>query len=193
MCKLIVPGDKFGALGEEFIALDIDKARGNILCIRTGPWRRASFDERTERECTNNFAEASIRNMLSHVYFSSMLEMPEDKDYFVRMAVDIVDNFGCHDYAMIRDYVRLLTQQEMVQYSKYLDIEEWAWTMTPLKCRRLLFGDQHIGDQSVTMADSRGRWGHKKACYPADIYPVVMFRQRITRHPSFYSYIKRPI
>ena len=190
MCKVLVPGDRFGAFGEEFIVLDINKAKSDIFCIKTRSWKRAPFDEKTERDCTNNFADATIRSLLSHVFFCSMMETPENRDFFVRMSVDIVDNSGCHEYTMIRDYVRLLTQQEMVKYRKYLTIKDWAWTMTPLKCRRFFCRETQTGDQSVTVADSTGRWGHFKACHTADIYPVVTFRQRITRHPSFYLKLK---
>ena len=187
MCKLLVPGDRFGAFENGFTVLDINKAKGDILCIKTRPWKRIPFDEKTELDCNNNFADASIRSQLSHVFFGSLLECPEDKDYFIRMSADIVDDSGRMDYGMIRDHVRLLTQQEMVKYRKYLNIKDWAWTMTPLKCCR---GERLIGDQSVAIADSTGRWGHKKACFLADVYPVVTFRQRITRHESFYLKVR---
>ena len=190
MCKLLVPGDRFGAFGEEFIVLDINKAKSDILCIRIRPWKRAPFDEKTERDCTNNFAEATIRSMLSHVFYGSMVEQPDDVNFFVRMNANIIDNFGRHHYDGIYDYVRILTQHEMVKYREYLDIKDWAWTMTPLKCRNIFTKERQTGDQGIVIADSYGRWGHKKACYPADIYPVVTFRQRITRHSSFYLKIK---
>ena len=106
MCKLLVPGDRFGAFGEEFIVLDINKAKSDILCIRIRPWKRAPFDEKTERDCTNNFAEATIRSMLSHVFFGSMVEQPDDIYFFVRMNADIIDNSGCRFYDGIYDYVR---------------------------------------------------------------------------------------
>ncbi len=190
MCRVLVPGDRFGALGQEFKVLDIDKANGDVLCIRTRRWKRAPFDEKTERDCTNDFGDASIRSLLSHVFFGSMIENDTDIDYFVKMSTDIVDNDGHRDYGMTRGYVRLLTQQEMVKYRKHLNIRDWAWTMTPLKCRRIFSREKHIGDQSVAIADSFGRWGHKKACYPADIYPVVTFKQRINRHQSFYLKVR---
>lgn len=184
MPRMLVPGDRFEAFGNKFVVLDINNAKGDILCIRVNNWKRAPFDDKTERDCTNNYVDASIRRLLSYVFFCSMIEVDGDHDYFVRMPVDIVDNFGCREYTMIRDYVRLLTQKEMVTYRKYLDIRDWAWTMSPFRCV-VPKHPRKSGDQSVAIADSHGRWGHKRSCYTADIYPVVTFKQKITFHKSF--------
>lgn len=176
----------FEAFGQEFLVLEVDGA-GNALCITTRPWRKSFFDDKIERDCTNNINHASIRSLLNYVFLAGLIDTSEDRALFLNMNTDIYDNFGNHDYDFFKSYVRLLTYSEFEKFSSILNIPDWAWTMTPYRCRRI---SPEVGDQSLAVVDTRGRYGHRKASQSADIYPVVMLSQRVVLHESFLKHRK---
>ena len=171
----------FEAFGQEFIVLEVD-LEGNALCITTHPWRKNCFDDKINRDCTNDINHASIRSLLQYVFLAGMIDTPEDRALFINMNTDIFDNFGNHDYDYFKSRVRLLTYSEFEKFRSTLNIPDWAWTMTPYRCRRIT---PEIGNQSLAVVDTHGRYGHRHASLSADIYPVVMLSQRVVLHESF--------
>lgn len=187
MPKFLTPGDKFELLGKRFTVVNLNTAKGDILCV-ADKWKEDTFDDATRRDCTNNFVESHICRELKFVFFASMIESTSDTEFFVSMTMDIADSFGNKDYGEMREYVRLLTQWEMFKYRKYLDIPTWAWTMTPYRCKTK---EKQNGDRSVAIADSSGRYGNISATRTADVYPVVTFKQKVSLHDTFKLILER--
>lgn len=162
----------------------------DVLCITTEPWSKTYFDDEIARDCTNNINRAAINRLLSYVFLASLINSKTDRDLFRIMKTEIYDDFGNHDYNYHQGRVRLLTRAEFIKYQIMLDMPERSWTMTPCRCKQIA---PRLGDQSLAIVDTRGRYGSKKAFEVADVYPVVMFSQRIAQHDSFLAWknIKR--
>lgn len=193
MAYYLKNGNRFEVFGVEFIALDTSVA-GEALCITAYPWKTLRFDDEIDRDCTNNIDKASIKRDLGLVFLGSLIEEDADLDLFMMMNTDIYDNFGNHSYDYIRSSVRLLTLSEFLKYQEYLNIPNFAFTMTPYRCQ---LDERQYGDQNVSVVTTNGRVGNFKASHMADIYPVVTFSQRVCMCKSFVKncYIKtrRPI
>lgn len=172
----VVPnaGKHFVFKGKEWICVKTE-VNGDFLAITAVPWRHDRFDDADDKSCTNNFANATIRKLLNYTFLASL---DIDTRLLKRFYVELTADNGDKNYGFIKDYVTILSFWELKAVEKYLNIPNFMWTRTPLRC----IG---IGDKNVSIVDTNGRWGHCKANCKNDIYPVLFFKHQTVYEPGF--------